>query len=452
MILSHNMGNHTFSLEAIRAKDEMRLNSNMNKTKDPIANGKINSKVSFTTIGARWNYSGENFDSMTLLSQMYTKNNLQLFDAEFFVDTKSSAEMLYHETTFELEGHKPLIGVELFNSTTPVKAYITSPPSSDDFEPLISDQEVVNLDKTFKAQSYSLFVQDIWDIGSKDHFRYGLRGWSTNFQEFGRGIDPRVAYVHDFSGSLSLSFALGRYSQMPEITYAIDGFGNPLLDTLEHSNHYTFNMTKIFDKESSLVIEPYFKTFENLAISDEVNRYESVGKGEAYGVDITYRKKIDRFDLIVAYTFVKAKRQLNTNSKKQYRFEGDIPHTLQVNTAYTFANNWRLSSLFKFSSGKPYTPVIGIERADYHGKGYNRPLYGKPYSRRMPNNFDLDIQIGKTFHYADNKSLEYTIELMNLNALFKKNIESYRYDDEYHRDGEYDQMGFLPAFHLTYRF
>jgi hypothetical protein len=70
----------------------------------------------------------------------------------------------------------------------------------------------------------------------------------------------------------------------------------------------------------------------------------------------------------------------------------------------------------------------------------------------MPNNFDLDIQIGKTFKYAEHKSLEYTIELMNLNALFKKNIDSYRYDDEYQRDGEYDQMGFLPAFHITYRF
>ena len=41
---------------------------------------------------------------------------------------------------------------------------------------------------------------------------------------------------------------------------------------------------------------------------------------------------------------------------------------------------------------------------------------------------------------------------MNVNALLKKNIDSYRYDDEYKRDGEYEQMGFLPAFHLTYRF
>ena len=452
MILSHNVGNHTFSLEAITAQDEMKLDTNMNETKDPVANGKINAKYGFTTVGARWNYSGSNFESMTLLSHMKTKQDSEYFDADFFVKSSTDTTTLYHETVFDVEGHKPLVGIELQNINAPVKLHVTNPPSSDDFEPLVTDQEVVSLDKTFKVKSYALFAQDIWDITPNDHFRYGVRAWDTNFQKFGSGVDPRVAYVHDFSNGLSASMAVGKYSQTPEITYVIDGFGNPLIDTVEHSNHYTFNVTKKFNKNSSLVVEPYFKTFKNLAISDEVNRYESVGEGEAYGVDITYRKKINKFDMIVAYTFVKAKRQLNTNSKKQYRFEGDIPHTLQLNSSYKFGNNWRLSSLFKFNSGRPYTPIVGIEKADYKGQSYNRPLYGTPYSERMPNNFDLDIQIGKTFHYGKEQSLEVAFELMNVNALFKKNIDEYRYDDEYVRDGEYEQMGFLPAFHLTYRF
>ena len=452
MILSHNIGNHTFSLEAITAQDQMKLNTNMNETKDPVANGKINAKYGFTTVGARWNYSGGNFDSMTLLSHMRTKQNSEYFDSDFFVNTSTDTTTLYHETIFDVDGHKPLVGVELSRIDAPVELHVTNPPSSDDFEPLVTDQEVVDLDKTFKVKSYALFAQDIWDITPNDHFRYGARAWNSNFQKFGSGIDPRIAYVHDFSKSLTASFAVGKYSQTPEITYVIEGFGNPLIDTVESANHYTFNLTKKFNKDSSLVIEPYFKTFKNLAITDEVNKYEAVGEGEAYGVDVTYRTKIDKFDMIVAYTFVKAKRQLNTNSKKQYRFEGDIPHTLQLNTSYKFGNSWRVSSLFKFNSGRPYTPITGIEKADYQGQSYNRPLYGKPYSQRMPNNFDLDIQVGKTFHYGKEQSLEVAFELMNLNALFKKNIEAYRYDDEYVRDGEYEQMGFLPAFHLTYRF
>ena len=342
--------------------------------------------------------------------------------------------------------------MEIEKIDAPVKAHVANGIVGDeDFEPLLSDQEVVNFNKTIKASQYAVFAQDIWSISDNAHLRYGLRAWKTDFQKFGSGIDPRVAYVHDFSDGWSSSLAVGRYSQLPSITYALDGFGNPLLEATEYSNHYAFNVTKKFDAKSSLVVEPYFKTFDNLAIEDNTKNYEGVGKGEAYGVDVTYRKKLDKFDMIVAYTFVKAKRQLNTNNTKQYRFQGDIPHTLQVNASYKFNNNWRISSLLKYNSGVPYTPIVGTEDANSNGKDYKRPIYGEAYSKRMPSSYDLDIQIGKTFHYA-NSSLEVVFEIMNINDLFKPNIEEYRYNDDYERDGEYKSDGFLPAFHLTYRF
>ncbi len=118
------------------------------------------------------------------------------------------------------------------------------------------------------------------------------------------------------------------------------------------------------------MIEPYFKTFENLAIDDSVLKYKSVGTGEAYGVDITYKKKIDKLDIIAAYTFVKAKRQLRTNSSKVYRFEGDIPHTLQVSINYHFDSGWRVYGFLKYNDGAPYTPIISTESYCYQGKEY----------------------------------------------------------------------------------
>jgi hypothetical protein len=445
------MGDHTFSFEAITAEDKMKLNSNLNETKDPVANGKINSKYGFTTLGARWNYMGENYESMTLLSQMKSEEDTELFDDDFFIKTSTTSHKLYHETVFDVEGHKPLIGMEIEKINAPVKAHIVNGVGDEDYEPLVSDQEVVNFNKTVKASQYTLFAQDIWEITENDHFRYGLRAWKTDFQKFGSGIDPRVAYVHNFADGWSSSLAVGRYSQLPSITYALDGFGNPLLEATEFSNHYAFNITKKFDEKSSLVVEPYFKTFDNLAIADNTNNYEGVGKGEAYGVDVTYRKKLDKFDVIVAYTYVKAKRQLSTDNKRQFRFQGDIPHTLQVNSSYRFDNNWRISSLLKYNSGSPYTPIVGTENASKNGQDYKRPIYGKAYSQRMPSSYDFDIQVGRTYKYA-NSSLEVAFELMNVNALFKENIDSYRYNDDYERDGEYKGMGFLPAFHLTYRF
>ena len=448
MILSHTAGDHIFSLEAITSEDKMKLNTTMNKSKDPVANGKINTKIGFTTVGARWNYSGDSFESMTLLSQLKYKEDVEFFDEGFFSDTTYTDNRLYHETIFDTKDHTPLVGFELREITVPFKAKFFTNFSGDDFTPLISDQEIASADKTYSAKIYTGFAQDIWDISDDNHFRYGLRAWKTDFQDFTGGVDPRFAFVHDFDKTLSASVAIGKYSQFPEFIYLTKEFGNPLIDTSESSMHYAFNVSKKFEDKSSITVEPYFKSFEDLAITDEVKMYESVGKGEAYGVDITYKKNIDNLDLLLAYTFVKSKRQLNTNSNKQYRFQGDIPNTIQLNTTYRFANDWRVSSLFRYNDGRTYTPIIDTEEAD---GGYTRPIYGKPYSKRMPSNYDLDIQVGKTFKYSDS-SLELAIELMNVNALFRKNIDSYEYTDEYERDGEIEQMGFLPALHLNYRF
>jgi len=81
-----------------------------------------------------------------------------------------------------------------------------------------------------------------------------------------------------------------------------------------------------------------------------------------------------------------------------------------------------------------------------------QPIYGTPYSKRLDANYDLDIQVGKTYKYSGDKSLEVSLELMNVNALFKKNVSDIKYNDKYEEDGRYEQMGFLPALHLNYRF
>jgi len=103
-----------------------------------------------------------------------------------------------------------------------------------------------------------------------------------------------------------------------------------MIDTSEFSDHYTLNFQKTFPDKPSFVIELYLKKFKNLTITDDLTNYEAVGEGEAYDLDVTYKMQIDKVNLMLAYTYMNAKRQLNTNAKKQYRFEDVIPHMLQL--------------------------------------------------------------------------------------------------------------------------
>ena len=451
LLVTHTVGNNIFSLEGVMAHDKMKLHDTMQKDKDPLAVGKINTDIASNTLGLRWIYTGENYTANTLLYRLHNREKVQLFDADYFVDSTSDEYGIYHESVFHFTAHTPMVGFALKKIHAPAKFRITA-PSDNDFEPPLIDQKVVSLDKTFNAKEYTAFAQDIWDITPKNHFRYGFRAWDTDFQAFGSGVDPRIAFVHDLSDTLTISAAIGRYSQLPETTYIIEGFGNPKIKTYEFADHYTLSVQKKFADTSSLTVEPYFKNFKNLAISDEALNYKAVGEGQAYGMDITYKKQIDNLDIIAAYTFVKAKRQLNTSDTKQYRFEGDIPNTLQISTNYHFDNGWRVSGFLKYNDGAPYTPIIGTNEYMYKGKNYKRPIYGKPYSKRLPANTDLDIQIGKTVKYAHKQSLEFSIELMNITSLLRRNVAGIDYNDAYEEDGKYYQMGFLPAFHVNYRF
>ncbi|MCF6330586.1 MAG: TonB-dependent receptor plug domain-containing protein [Sulfurimonas sp.] len=450
-ILKTVVDDHVLSLEAFIAKDEMKLNTTMDKDKDPVAKGKLENSLQSNTVGARWVYMGENLNSNTLLYRLNLKQKLKRFDANYFINVDIVEYGLYHESVFDIKDHKLMLGFEATHDKVPIKSYFYTLGVADEDNP-ITGRDTFNLDKTFTSKSYTIFAQDIYSITPSSSIRYGLRAFKIDFGDFGYGLDPRVAFVYHVNNTLTLSTAIGKYSQFPESIAVIDGFGNPKINSIEFSNHYTFSAQKKLSNSSSLIVEPFFKTFQNLAISDKVNNYEAVGEGEAYGLDITYKKNIDNLNITFAYTYVKAKRELNTDDAREYRFEGDIPHTLQLNTSYRFGNNYRFSLLAKYSSGAPYTPIVGTTDYIYDGNTYKKPIYGEYYSKRYKDYYDLDIQFGKTFKYGRGKSLELSLELMNLSALIRKNVSMILYDDEYKKDGVVEQIGFLPAIHATYRF
>lgn len=451
MILVKTIGIHAFSLEGFMASDKFKLNDTMQKYKDPVAQGKINFSQSSKTLGGRWMVGARDYNADTLLYFIDSNAHTNLFDADYYVNENNKGIGIYHESVFLFEDHKPTVGFEASSTKIDLDAYIINPPM-EDYDSLVTDQTAIRLKKSFRANYFATFVQDLWDITDRDHVRYGLRGWDLNFQNFSTGIDPRVAYVYDFSDDASISAAVGRYSQMPQAITIIDGFGNPKIDTFEHSDHYVLGLQIRFQDASILKIEPYYKKFDNLAISDDTLNYKTVGKGQAHGIDITYKKNIDDLDLIVSYTLVNAKRQLSTATTHQYRFSGDVPNTFQVSTNYRFHNDWRMSGYVKYSDGLPYTAITGTENYVYNGNTYVRPIYGTPYAQRLPYSLDVDVQIAKKQTLPNGKSLEYSVELMNLNALFRKNPLSVRYDDAYKVIGYEEEMGFLPAFHITYRF
>ncbi len=451
-ILSANLDDHLLSLEIITSKDEMKLGSTMGGKSDPDANGKIERSLEFTTVGARWIYYGSDYTSNTLLYQMQLKYRLDLFE-DMYADVKNTSRGLHHYTSFDFDKHKPKVGFEVININSPINAYIVAVSQSDDVPKTITGSEVISLKETFDTNVYIFYVQDIYSISDDFRIRYGVRGGKIDYGDFGKYLDPRGAIIYDISSDSVVAFSAGKYSQMPKDEVAVDGFGNPEINTMEVSNHYAFSFKHAFGKKSYIEVEPYYKNFKNLAIADDTKKYLSVGEGWVKGIDITLKKDIDNLKLMVAYTYLDSKRDLHTSADRMYDFYGEIPHTLQLSSSYKFKSDWKVSALFKYSSGKLYTPIYGgIETTNDEGTAYIEPISGDPFSKRLSDIYDLDIKISKTYKTSPKTSHEISIELMNLTSLFRDNIAGIKYDDYYNKNGYYYQMGFIPAFHYTYRF
>jgi hypothetical protein len=118
-------------------------------------------------------------------------------------------------------------------------------------------------------------------------------------------------------------------------------------------------------------IDAYYKLLRDLATyregystllgdSDWRSKVEAGGKGKSYGVEMMTRFNFNRLDGYAGYTWSHTTRQFDhINNGKEYVFEYDRPHSININVNYQLTERWSLSALWTYQTGLPYTPVIG---------------------------------------------------------------------------------------------
>jgi len=197
----------------------------------------------------------------------------------------------------------------------------------------------------------------------------------------------------------------------------------------------------------SFNIDGFYKKYQDLAIDDNVTNFESKGEGYAYGIDTNLKIRKGDYYFFGAYTYIKSKRQLNTNDDELYRFYGEVPHTLQFIGGKKFWDTWAFSFRVNYHSGKPYTKVIGTTT---YADGRIKPIYEDPFNSRLPDYFSLNVKIAQEIKFANNEALEWSFEILNLTN--HENISEINYDDNYNVTGYAKQLPILPWFDVTYRF
>ncbi|MEA1919129.1 MAG: TonB-dependent receptor, partial [Campylobacterota bacterium] len=380
----------------------------------------------------------------------YRFASVELFD-DYYFKSESQRLGVFHQSDYELGSHLISFGGEFQHLVLPLDLNVSRPPSPNDPDFDFTTEEKIYVNETLRLNNISLFLQDTWQFHEDLNLRYGLRYSSSDYQEFQHLVDPRVSLVYQLGSYDALSFSAGRYSQIPEGFKTNEDFGSTTL-SYERSNHYMLAYNHS-DELIEYSIQPFYKTFSDLAIdvldtNGSTESYASKGEGDAYGIDLSAKYRDGRYYAFVAYTYLNATRQVSTDDPHKYPFYGDIPHTLQMVGSIRFWDNWAFSVLSKYSTGKPYTPVVGTYTDPDDARV--RPIYGDLFSERLPDYFTLNLKIGQKVNLEKGSSISWSFELMN--ATNHQNVTDIRYDDNYNIEGYNEQLPLLPWFDVTYRF
>ncbi len=194
----------------------------------------------------------------------------------------------------------------------------------------------------------------------------------------------------------------------------------------------------------SVEIDAYYKLLRDLATyregystllgdSDWRSKVEAGGHGKSYGLEMMTRFNYNRLDGYVGYTWSHTTRQFDhINNGKEYAFEYDRPHSVNISVNYQLAERWSLSALWTYQSGLPYTPVIGVQSIPVftpEGEVYfsETNIYGERNSDRMRDYHRLDLAAKWKTTTEKGRKAEWTFSIYNVYC--RQNPYYYYYGD-----------------------
>jgi hypothetical protein len=258
---------------------------------------------------------------------------------------------------------------------------------------------------------------------------------SIGFEQLAGEVEPRISARLRVTPDLSILGAAGVYSQPPDPADLSAVFGNPKLGP-ETADHATLGQALRITPALSLETVGFYKWMANLAVRDPsptpklAQALLQEGVGRAYGIQFLLRQQPwHGFFGWIAYTVSRSERQ-DTPSGSSRLFDYDQPQVLTV-VASKELGAWTVGARFRYATGLPRTPVVG---SFYDAKDdLYQPVFGAQNAIRLPDFWQLDLRIDRSFPIGDSGRL--LVYLEGLNVTNRANGEEYVYSFDYSRRG-----------------
>lgn len=143
---------------------------------------------------------------------------------------------------------------------------------------------------------------------------------------------------------------------------------------------------EVYYKQQHNVVD--FADHSNLMLNDKLEGEIRIGKGRAYGLELSVNKTQGRLTGFANYTLSKSERCINqVNNNKWYLSPYDRTHSFAISAVYEYSARHTFSLSWTYATGTPTTyPSARFKVGDEY-----LPIYSNRNTDRKPNNHRLDI-------------------------------------------------------------
>ncbi|MBI3611452.1 MAG: TonB-dependent receptor [Nitrospirae bacterium] len=293
-----------------------------------------------------------------------------------------------------------------------------------------------------------LYLQDTLHLPSRLDLTLGGR---ADYFGLTRALDfsPRLSALLHLTEDQRIKAAYGYYYEWPDRNGEfIKGFGTPDIGS-SRAIHYVLGYERRFSPAVDLDLQVYYKALDHLIVTsnDPGVVYDNDGVGYATGAELLLRHRLtDRFFGWLSYAYSISKRR--NHSGEDWRLSDyDRPEAITLVGSYQLTQRWNLGGRWRFTSGAPYTPVIG-SAFDPVNNRYD-PIYGEVNSRRLPPSHRLDLRAEYKKAY-DTWILTTYLEIWNVYN--RRNPIGIDYSDDFSEKKFTTEPGLIPFIGITAEF
>lgn len=284
----------------------------------------------------------------------------------------------------------------------------------------------VQLNDTFISTFWDASAQDRWLIAPSVTLIGGLRHSKDNYlnQSY---TEPRVGMEWNWTEQTMLSAGWGRHNQQPSGQQIAPKFGNTQLSHIR-ADHSVVGISQKVSLDWTWKAEAYYKKFSDLVVgvNDPAINYVNGASGAAYGTELLIKKEAtDKLSGWLAVTLSRSERR-NDLTGESFRFEYDQPINATLIANYKLSREWSVGGKWAYTSGRPYTPVVGTSGS--YADGRPIPVYAGINSGTLPDYHRLDLRIDRHLLY-DTWKLNAYFELNNVYQ--RQNVVGYDYGPNY---------------------